>query len=223
MNLLQAKRRSITGKHVKTLRVKGVIPAVVYGGKSGTESIEVDTREFEKVWREAGEAGLVELTVDGSKKTVLIKDVAADPLKGAPVHADFYEVSMDKLIRIKVPLKFIGESPVVKLGASVVKVMHEVDVEALPAKLPSVLVVDLSRLVNVGDRYLVSNLELPEGVSVKADANELIVLTEEMKAEEVAPETAPTLADIEVVGEKGKKEEAAEGEAEPAPAKGKSA
>ena len=208
MLTLNAKPRDIAGKDLKTLRAGGGVPAVLYGAGAKTETVEVDAREFEKVWRTAGESGLVELVVDGSKKSVLIKDVQRDPLKGTPVHADFYMVRLDRSIRVTVPLEFIGEAPAIKQGAILVKVIRELDVEALPANLPNILSVDVSMLGAVGDRFLVSDLKLPPGVVVPANPADIIAIAEEPKAEEEAPaEAAPSLADIEVVGDKGKKEE----------------
>lgn len=208
MITLSAKPRTETGKKAKMIRSRGAIPAVVYGAKTPAESIEVNEREFEKIWRLAGEAGLVELVVDGSTKNVLIKDVQRDPLKAAPLHIDFYVVQMDQLIRAKVPVKFTGEAPAVKQGAILVKIIHELEVEALPANLPHEVNVDISKFANAGDRFLVSDLVMPAGVTVIADSTDIVVLTEAPRAEEeVAAETAPTIADIEVVDKKGKEEE----------------
>lgn len=174
-----------------------------------SEPLTVDMREFEKVWREAGEAGLVELAVGDSKKNVLIKDVQRDPLKDTPVHVDFYAVQMDKPIRAMVSVRFSGDAPAVKQGAILMKIIHELEVEALPANLPRELEVDISKLAASGERFLISDLTLPAGVTVIADPADIIALTEEPKAEEeIAAEAAPGISDIEVVGEKGKKEEA---------------
>ena len=194
------------------VRSQGAVPAVVYGAGIPSESVSVNAREFEKVWRQAGEAGLIELAVGDSKKNVLIKDVQVDPLKGTPIHADFYIVRMDRPIRVMVPLKFTGEAPAVKQGAVLVKVIHELEVEALPASLPHELEVDISKLASPGDRFLISDLALPADVTVEADADDIIAMAEEpRKEEEVVAEVAPSIADIEVVDKKGK-EEAEEGE-----------
>ena len=207
MVTLAASPRQIIGKGVKTLRARGSVPAVVYGAKAPSESIEVNEREFEKIWHVTGEAGLVELVVDGSTKNVLIKDVQRDPLKDGALHIDFYVVEMDKPIRATVPVKFVGDSPAVKQGAILVKIIRELEVESLPAKLPHELEVDISKLVAAGDRFLVSDLVVPAGVTVIADSMDIVALTEEPKAEEeVVAETAPSIADIEVVDKKGKEE-----------------
>lgn len=213
MLTLQAKPREAIGKKAKTLREKGVLPAVLYGGGEKADSIELDLGEFQKVWRKAGESSLVELNMDGQKKNVLIKDVGMDPIKDIPIHVDFYAVRMDKPIEAVVPLNFVGEAPAVKsLGGNLIKVMHELEIEALPADLPHELEVDVSRLATFEDRFSVSDLKLPQGVKVLAEPEEIIALAEEIIAKEEAPAEAPSLEDIEVVGEKGKEEEPKESE-----------
>src|SRR3989344_7846423 len=92
MITLSGNPRRETGKGAKMVRSEGAVPAVVYGAGIPSESVSVNAREFEKVWRQAGEAGLIELAVGDSKKNVLIKDVQVDPLKGTPIHAAFYIV-----------------------------------------------------------------------------------------------------------------------------------
>ncbi|MBI2507260.1 MAG: 50S ribosomal protein L25, partial [Candidatus Niyogibacteria bacterium] len=191
----------------------GLIPAVVYGGTEKPQPLEIDLKDFQKTWEEAGESSLIELDFDGQKKNVLIKAVQKNPLDDTPVHVDFYAVRMDKPIQAAVSIEFAGESPAVKnLGASLVKVMHEIEIEALPKDLPHELVVDISGLRAFNDRFLVKDLKLPSGVKVLAVPEDIVALVEEPKAEEV-PAEAPALEEIEVVGKKGKKEEEA-GEAD---------
>ena len=137
MQNLQAQERKIKGKKVKTLRQEGFLPAVIYGEGVSSQSISIPYKEFEKAYKEAGESTLLKLEVDGKAHNALIHGIAYDPLKGNPIHADFYAVRMDRAIRTKVPLEFIGESPAVKNeGGILVKVMQEIDVEALPPNLP---------------------------------------------------------------------------------------
>lgn len=201
------------GKGNKTLRQKELIPAVVYGAGEPSKPIELSLKDFQKIWKEAGESSLIELEIGSEKKNVLIKDVQLDPVKDLPVHADFYAVRMDQTLEAKVPVEFIGESSAVKnLGAILIKVIHELDVEALPGDLPSKFEVDISKLANFDDKFLVGDLKLPSGVKILADSDEVIALVEEPRAEEEVPVEAPSLEGIEVVDKKGKKEEeAAEG------------
>lgn len=207
MQIIKAKIRTVLGKKSKSLREGGLIPAVVYGGTEKPQALEIDLKDFQKTWEEAGESSLIELDLDGQKKNVLIKEVQLDPLKDIPIHVDFYAVRMDKPIQTKVSIEFEGEALAVKnLGASLVKVMHEIEIEALPKDLPHELGVDISGLAAFNDRFLVKDLKLPAGVKVLAAPEDIIALVEEPKAEE-APVEAPSLEEIEVVGKKGKKEE----------------
>ena len=176
---LNAQPRTIIGSQVKTLRKKGFLPAVVYGEGIKTQAISTSFVDFERVFRSAGESTLVTLNVEGKTHNVLIHDVSYDALRGQPIHADFYAVRMDKVIRAKVALEFIGESSAVKNdGGILVKVMHEIEVEALPQDLPHELHVDLGLLSAFESKALVQDITLPKGVKLIADGDEIIALVE---------------------------------------------
>src|SRR3989344_8883572 len=103
MPILKAEKREIKGKAVRSLREQGKIPAVLYGaGEKGT-LLEILEKDFEKVFREAGESSLVELEIGPDRKSVLIHEIDFDPIKDTPRHVDFLQVRMDKPIRAKVP------------------------------------------------------------------------------------------------------------------------
>ncbi len=190
---------------------------MVYGAGEKEILLQIQEQDFKKVFREAGESSLVELEVGQDRKNVLIHDVAFDPVKDRPIHVDFLQVRMDKSIRVKVPLVFGGESPAVKnLGGVLVKVMHELEIEALPKDLPHEIKVDTSRLINLEDRFTVADLKLSREVKVMAQRDEVLALAATPRAEEeVSVEAAPSLESIEVVGKKKEKaEEAAQAPAE---------
>lgn len=216
MTSIKAQKRELTGKKVKKLRESGKLPAVVYGALEKGVLLEILERDFEKVFREAGESTLVKLEIGGNIKNVLIHDVSYDPIKGKPRHVDFLEVRMDKPIRAKVQLVFEGESPAVKLGGILVKVLHEIEVEALPQDLPHEIKVDISKLENLENKFTVFDLKLPRGVKVRAEGDEVLALIEapkteeELKAEEA--EGTPGIESIEVLSKKEKEEEIAEPE-----------
>ena len=163
------------GKKIKSLRKEGFLPAVIYGAKEASRPVVLNLKEFEKVWREAGESSLIELELGGEKKGVLIKEVQTDPVKDIPIHADFQAVSMDEKIETEVAIHFTGESPAVKnFGGVLVKVLHEIEIEALPADLPQSIEVDISGLLNLEERFLVKDLKLPPGVKVLAQSDEVV-------------------------------------------------
>lgn len=210
MPSIKAEKREITGKKVSQLRKKGKIPAVMYGAGDSGVLLEIAERDFEKVFKQAGESSLVELEIGKEKKNVLIHDVSFDPIKDKPTHVDFLQVRMDKIIHADVELLFEGESPAVKLGGILVKVLHKIEVEALPKDLPHEIKVDISKLQNLEDKFTVADLKLPHGVKVRASKDEVLALIEKMKTEEeLKAEQAAEASDIAAV-EKIEKEKKAE-------------
>ena len=196
------------------LRRAGSIPAVVYGRHHEATSITVPAVAFEKALREAGEATIVSLEGLGESLPTLIHEVDLDPLTSRPRHVDFYAVTKGEKVEVAIPLLFVGVSPAVEAGANLVKVMHEVEVEADPMNLPHNIEVDLSMLKVIDDQIHVSDLKLPSGIGLISEAEEVVALVQEVveEKEEVA---AP--ADISAIEVEKKGKEEAEGEA-PAPA-----
>ncbi len=205
---LAATKREETGSRGKRLSAPETLRAVVYGPKQESTPIEVSSRDFDRLLRTSGESSVVELSGLGSTLQVLIQDVDRDPVTNAPRHVDFYAIEKGAKVEVAIPLEFVGESPAVKAGASLVKVMHELEIEASPADLPHDIKVDISVLAEVGAQILVSDLSIPKGVEVKAEADQVIALIQEVAVEEEAPAGAVDMSAIEVE-EKGKKEEEA--------------
>lgn len=223
MQELKAKFRKELGRKVKALRRGGFMPAVLYGEGAASQPISISYGDFEKVYREAGESTLLKLNLEGQPFNVLIYDKKEDPLSGKFIHADFYTVSMDKEIKAKIPLKFIGESPAVKNeGGILVKVRQEVEVESLPQDLPHEIKIELVGLSQIGARFLVKDIVLPRGVKIMADSEGIVVLIDAPRSEEeiaalkekVVVETAPVETEQEVKkatkAEKEKSEKAGE-------------
>ena len=128
---------------------------------------------------------MVSLLLGGKPFNVLIHDIVLDPLTETPIHADFLAVRMDKEIRAKIALEFAGESPAVKNDSGVlVKVMHEVEVSALPKDLPYSIGVPLSKLLHLNDRLTVHDLDLPAGVRAMSESDEVVALVEPPRSEE---------------------------------------
>lgn len=185
MQQLAAKSRNQLGKSVKTLRKSGFLPAVVYGEGVASQPVVISYKDFMATLRTAGESTLVVLDVDGRSFNVLIHDISYDPVSDMPIHADFHAVRMDKVIRTHVPLEFIGESPAVKNDSGVlVRVVQELEVEALPQNLPHELSADLSLLATIGSTIHVKDIILPAGVTLIADPDETIAVVEAPRSEE---------------------------------------
>ncbi len=210
MLTLQFQKREGKGK-AASVRSQGFIPAVFYGPKEKTTSISIKEVEFKKIWREAGESSIIVLKHEDEEHEALIQDVDANPVTGAPRHADFYVIEKGKKLQVNIPLEFTGLAPAVKdFGGTLVKVLHELEIEAMPKDLPHHLTVDTAALVNVDSQILAKDIPLPAGVVLISGADEVVAAI--AVAKEEVEEPTKTIDDIEVVGAKGK-EEAAEGEA----------
>ncbi|MEK7175305.1 MAG: 50S ribosomal protein L25 [Patescibacteria group bacterium] len=211
MFTINAKNRDLSLK-IGALRKRGEIPAVFYGAGKAT-SIVINNREFKKIWHQAGESSIVQISLSPKDNTdSLIHEVQVDPVTGDPIHVDFLIVKADKKIKIKIPIEFIGISGAVKSNLGMlVKALQEVEIEALPKDLPSNVVVDISKLGAVGEHIIVSDLVLPSSVLVITKGTEVVASIIQHKEEKV---TEPVdLSKIEVE-KKGKKEED-KAEAEP--------
>lgn len=190
------------------------MPAVVYGYKTEVQSISIPIKDFKKALAEAGESTLLTLKVDGKDLNVLIHDVSLDPVKDQPLHADFLAVQMDKEVHTKVEIEYVGESLAVKQeGGVLVKVMHEIEVSALPKDLPHSIQVDISQLAAIGDKLFVSNLSVPN-VRFLAPMDEVVALIdaprtdEELKAELEGEPAATVEVETEAEAKKKAEEEA---------------
>src|SRR3989338_6487717 len=152
----------------KTLRTGGKMLAVLYGHKEVSTPISVSLMDFKKVFKEAGESTVVSLKGVGEEKEALIHDVDFEPITGEPRHADFYVIEKGRKVQVKVPLNFIGVSPAVKeMGGTLVKVLHEIEIEAMPKDLPHEIEVDISALLNFESKIDVQDIKLPSGVEIQ--------------------------------------------------------
>ncbi len=206
MNILEIQTRNPSDDVVK-LRAQGIIPAVFYGKKTPSTPISIQQNQFIKVWRLAGESGVVTLKSKAGDMDVLIQDVDVDPVTDQPRHADFYVFEKGKKIEVSIPLEFVGVSPAVKdLGGSLVKVLHELKISAEPQNLPREINVDISSLVAFDSQILASDIVLPKGVELIELSTEVVASAAAPKEDEPEESKPIDLSAIEVE-KKGKKEE----------------
>ncbi len=209
---LVAELRQITGRRNKELREKGFIPAVLYGQKIKNLNLEVKEYDFNNIYEEAGESTLIKLKIkDEKERSVLVQEVAKNPVSDKIIHIDFNEVRMDEKIIVEIPLVFIGESAAVETDAGVlVKNVQEIEVEALPSDLPHEIEVDISVLKTFDDVINIKDLKIPEKVEIKANLDDVVASVIPPRSEEELDALEETPSDgvegIEVE-EKGKKEE----------------
>jgi large subunit ribosomal protein L25 len=162
----------------RRLRRAGKVPGIVYGTAALPVTIELDHNDlFHALRKEAFHSSILELEVDGSAgSSVLLRDVQMHPFKQQVLHVDFQRVSATEKIHMRVPLHYINAeiSPAVKVSANVIShVMNDIEVQCLPKDLPEFIEVDLADLVAQGAVH-VSDLKLPEGVTVAPSADEVI-------------------------------------------------
>lgn len=209
INLTVEKRDIVT--NLSGLRTKGFIPAVFYGHKQASTPISIKEVDFLKVWKQAGESSVIHLTGKDIDHEVLIQDIDLDPVTDNVRHADFYVIEKGKKVKVHIPLEFTGIAPAVKdLGGILVKVLHELEIEAMPKDLPHNLSVDVSSLATLEDRIFAKNVVLPAGVTLLTNPDEVIASV--AQAVEEVVEVAPVDLTAIEVEKKGK--EVKEGEAE---------
>ena len=214
---LQAEKRESRGKNeARRLRAAGRIPAVVYGAEKGKAvEISVDPKVLSRILHsQSGANTLISLQgLDGGDTRVLVKDFQLDPIGHRMLHADFYQVAMDKMLTVTVPVVLKGEAKGVKQQGGVVDfVNREIEIEVLPADIPEHLDVDISELlINQGIRVRDLNVEGAKWKPV-TDADVMLVHVVAPRAEEPTAATeaaAPGAAEPEVI-KKGKTEKEGE-------------
>lgn len=203
---LQAQVREVSGRKVRALRADGMIPATVYGRNVQSMCVSVLAKEFERVYKAAGETGLIDLTVGSEGKPVLVHHVQKDPVRGTILHVEFHQVDLREKVKATVPLVVVGESPAVaqKVGA-LLTLLSDVEVEALPANLPDRIDVDVSSLTDIGQELKVADLRVPSGVTMLSDATVSVVKigslvskeAEEQAAAEASAQAAAAPAEAE--------------------------
>ncbi len=209
MTTLKAQQREVSGKAaLDKIRAEGKVPGVVYGAKIEATPIALDVKAFQKTWDEAGESTVVTLSGLDTELDVLIQEVAVDPILDTPIHVDLKAVASDVEVEVYVPLTFDGVAPAEKtLGGTLVKVLYELEVKALPKDLPHDLTVDITPLATFDDQIHARDVALPAGVTLVTDPEDVVALVQEAVEEDLSAEvTGPDMASISVE-ERGKKDE----------------
>jgi len=210
--LLQASKRDVVGKQVKTLRREGILPAIVYGRGISPIPISLIARNANQILSAISSSSLVVLVIDEEKHTTLVREKQRDPVTGIVLHIDFHEVSLTEKLRTNVMLDFQGESLAVKeLMGVLVIVLESLEIECLPQDLPDRIVADLSTLEEIGDSLYVRDIILPPNIELISDIDGLVVVISAPAVEEIEEVEAVEITDEEPeVIERGKEEEAGE-------------
>jgi large subunit ribosomal protein L25 len=201
---LKVAPRAVLGKKVKQLRRQGWIPANVYGHKVESTSVQAPTPDLLTLMRKLSRNEIINLTVEGEKepRTVVVRDVARDPVTGNLLHVDFYQVSMTEKMRTEVPVVLTGTSPAVAThGGVLLQTLERVAVEALPGDIPQQFEVDVSRLVELEQSFHVSDLDVDTSkVTLHTDPEVVLARVASPRlatAEEEAAEAAEAAEGVE--------------------------
>ncbi len=204
---LDAQSRAITGKKVSQLRVKGLVPAVIYGARFQPVSVQIPYRPLEVALAHAGGTHLINLTIDGNVQSVITRSVQRDVLRGTIIHVDFLAVDASTRITADVPIHLVGESPAVttRIG-ELLQQTQTLSIEAVPADLIDSIQVDISAMKSIGDAIHVRDLDINPNIIVNNDPSDLVVRINPLRelVEEVAADG--TAAEPEVIS-KGKGDE----------------
>jgi large subunit ribosomal protein L25 len=195
--VLTAEIREGVGKEkAKKLRAKGLIPAIFYGPKSQTISLVIDSKELAKALQtEAGENVLIDLDIregaQSDRKVVMLKDIQIDPLQRKTLHTDFYEVTMDEMVIVEVPVHLMGKPEGTKMGGILEQVRRVIQIQCFPGDIPKSIDIDVSPL-KIGDSIHVQDIKV-EKAKIISDTNFTIAtvvppVVEEKVVEAVAPE-----------------------------------
>ena len=204
---LKVNKRETTGKGpARELRRQGMFPAVLYGPKMETVLLTVSGNELENIYKQSeSEHVLLNLVIENGgtqKKTAMIKEAQTTPIDDEFLHVDFYEISLDEKIVVKVPVEVTGKSSGVERGGFLQLVRHQLEVSCLPTNIPAVIQVDITEL-DIGDSLHIEEIDTGDKVELLFDNNFTVVTV-----------VAPTAEEEEVIEEEELEEgEAAEGEA----------
>lgn len=198
-------RDRIKKNGARATRREGFIPAVLYGGSSEPVAIKLERKESENIVRKLESFNIIAdliLKNNGTedKIKIVLKDIQMEPIKRNILHMDFYRIKMDEYVRITVPIHLVGESPGEEQGGILEHELREIEVQALPDKIPAFIEVDISK-IEIGDVILVSDIKVSEGVEVVENPENTVLSVQAPKVEEEAEEEeAEAVAPLEDTG-----------------------
>jgi large subunit ribosomal protein L25 len=176
VRLVAAPRQDAGKAPARRLRREGMVPAVVYGLGTDTQSVSVPARALQHILAGPGGANtLIDLVVEGETVLTLAREVQRHPLRGTYLHVDFVRISRDQAITADVPVTLEGEAEGVKAGGRLNQILFTVSVSAKPGAIPQTFTLDVTAL-DVGDGLKVGDLPLPAGVTLVTDPEENIVV-----------------------------------------------
>lgn len=173
---MRMEHRACTTKgQLRQIRQTGFIPAIVYGKQlTSSEVISVSEKELQQILRTQPNAVIELQNGSSSKQTVMISEVQRDSLSGKLMHVDFLQINMSDKVRTNIRIELSGDSVGVKNGGIQQLILHELEVQCLPAEIPDTIIADVTNLA-VGESLVVQDLYLPEGVEAKTEHDAVVV------------------------------------------------
>ncbi|MFQ5925483.1 MAG: 50S ribosomal protein L25 [Dehalococcoidia bacterium] len=182
---LKVKSRDTLGKKVRFLRRQGLTPANLYGPKTESIPLQVETSLLERLIARVGQNALITLRVDGATepRLTMIRDIQRNPLTGAVLHVDFFQIEVTHKVKAEIPLTFLGEAPAAKRPrAMLIQNLTSLQVEGLPTDLPRSIEVDLSSMEEMDQAIHVRDIAVSDRLEVLTAPDEVVVHVEETRA-----------------------------------------
>lgn len=176
---LKTEPRALGKGQAKILRQQGLVPVVLYGKGRESRSLQIGARELSKVIAKAGGHQLIALELENEEVVTLAREIQRDVIRLDYLHVDFQEVKMDVKVNTQIPLNIEGEAPaVVNLGGVLTQGLDQLDIECLPGDLVSEILVNVEGLEELNESILVSDLQVPDTITVLSDPESMVIKIE---------------------------------------------
>jgi large subunit ribosomal protein L25 len=175
---LAISHREVTGKANKRLRKAGIIPANIFGHNEAPQAVQLEASAFERLRRSHAVTGIIALRLPDTRgvQTALIRHVQHDPRSGKIIHVDFFRVSLNERLNVRVPLRLVGEAPGVKVeGGVLLHLLEALEVECLASDIPEFFEADVSGLAEIDSMLHAADVPLPANFTLITDSQEGIV------------------------------------------------
>lgn len=184
---LEGQKRTLFGNKAKTLYRTNEVPAIIYGKIEKPVAVQVNVKSFSNVYKESGETKVIDLTIDGQTFNVLVQDLDIHPVTRKLRNIDFKAVDLTATTTAMVPVTLTGEAPVVKTDNGLVSLqVEELEIEALPEKIPASIIIDISAMVSLEDNIFVKDIKENADYKIITDKDTVVVVVETESKEEVS-------------------------------------
>ncbi|MDO5041075.1 MAG: 50S ribosomal protein L25 [Peptoniphilus sp.] len=208
-NILNLTKREVVGKNkVDKLRQNKEIPGIIYS--KGQEAVKITAveKDLMRVYSEAGTSNIVSVNIDGNEQKVLFKDIQRHPFKNQVLHFDLYLVDMSEKLRVTIPVVLLNRDDIKVQPSVLLQTMDEVEIECLPADLPSEASYDVMHM-QIGDQVTIADLDIAKNdkIEILTEMDEIVASLQEPREEEISDEAEEVSADVPTVSETESEEE----------------